>query len=269
MNQRIFKFFAITLIIGFITASHINFTSRVNAQEKIRPQPAIVDCHTSSPFDELNQVMQTRFLNWEKGFGYERLNPFEMTQLSSRHERRTLVAVKSNDIFSPESSEEAIAINSLKTQRMKLGVFLASRWAGFLLSPKSFEQKEKLEPGVVYLSQSPIVSVIKGPVVVTHADFLDSYPEITNKEFVAKVQMAVKAFESSDSFLFNADGWNIEARPVRATMESCVECHNSRFADMQYSLPDSNEKKLNVNKVKIGDTLGVLLYTYKENKASK
>jgi hypothetical protein len=61
------------------------------------------------------------------------------------------------------------------------------------------------------------------------------------------------------SHQFVQAGWNFAARPVRASEALCLRCHRGRGRASAF--PVADEKMV----LKIGDTIGVVLYGYRKN----
>jgi hypothetical protein len=60
---------------------------------------------------------------------------------------------------------------------------------------------------------------------------------------------ALRAFDQADATSFSTQGWNVVARPVRASSKACLGCHRL--------VPSGTP-------LQIGDALGVVLYAYQQ-----
>ena len=63
--------------------------------------------------------------------------------------------------------------------------------------------------------------------------------------------------------------WRVEARPVRASAESCIECHRRHSGFEIKTMPATGGAAVAAEKpkeadLKVGDPLGVLLYAYRK-----
>jgi hypothetical protein len=98
--------------------------------------------------------------------------------------------------------------------------------------------------------------LIQGPVLITaaQADDLPHPPQLWEYSHAA-----MTAFAAKDEFEFSQGGWQFIARPVRASDQSCLNCHlQDSTRIIGYQKPDEKEKRL-----KMGDPLGVILYAYR------
>ena len=231
MSQRILK---ITLLLSVIASAAIQFYTRfsaVKAQEK--PKPTIADCNTPNPIDALNEAVLKRFLETRRGFGYERVvvirNPNTPQHFAA---------------FRAENDEETLIVNDLKANRLNVNLFLAGR--------RIFENPEtRIAGNLAIIPDSPM----RGPLTVTEEGIDKSLPDASSEEFIKQTRKALKSFDKGNQYQFTSGKWKVDARPVRATENSCVQCHKARGAND----PEAQE-------LKIGDPLGVLLYVYKEKK---
>lgn len=92
-----------------------------------------------------------------------------------------------------------------------------------------------------------------GPILVTpltaHAPPRDAPLAAT---LMTDATRALRAFERVDATSVSAEGWNVAARPVRASSKACLGCHRL--------VPAGKVE----NTLRPGDTLGVVLYAYQE-----
>ena len=76
----------------------------------------------------------------------------------------------------------------------------------------------------------------------------------------APAQSAYAVFETSEGTDFMTQGWNVVARPVRASQEDCLDCH--RYIGLTWHGYSGITPK-------IGDTLGVAMYAYRRKVEKK
>ncbi len=73
----------------------------------------------------------------------------------------------------------------------------------------------------------------------------------------------------AERYGFKAAGWEVEARPVRASDESCLRCHKTDYRTV-HGVTEKGVSFYSVepkgNALKAGDPLGVLLYVYKKSR---
>jgi len=160
--------------------------------------------------------------------------------------------------FEPETKAEREAVSGLGRAGYKVALYLAGRGVLEPMPVRLRRAQTKFGSG---MTGEPF----SGPI------FLSS-PTITTVPSAASLwtetQNAMRAFErGSNRYGFVADKWQVEARPVRASAESCLRCHKTDYKYI-FSVNDRGEPFYNVepkgNTLKVGDTLGVLLYLYKE-----
>lgn len=190
------------------------------------------------PLEALDREIQKRFHD-VIGFGMARIAT----------ERR----------FEPETKAEREAVSGLGRAGYKVALYLAGR--GVLEPMPVSLRRANTSFGAGTIGQQPF----SGPI------FLSS-PAITRvpsaASLWAETQNALRSFEKgSNRYGFVADKWQVEARPVRASQQSCLRCHKTDYKYI-YSVDDRGKPFYNVepkgNVLKLGDTLGVLLYLYKE-----
>jgi hypothetical protein len=94
---------------------------------------------------------------------------------------------------------------------------------------------------------------LEGPIVVTPLSY-HAPPQNAPRTatLMADAATAFRAFDRIDQTSFSVEGWNVAARPVRASSKTCLGCH--RLAPAGKS----------ENALRMGDALGVVLYAYQE-----
>ena len=160
--------------------------------------------------------------------------------------------------FEPETKAEREAVSGLGRAGYKVALYLAGRG---VLEPMPV----RLRRAKTSFGAGMVGEPFSGPIFV-------SSPSITlvpsAASLWAETQNAMRAFEQGSNRYGFAEGkWQVEARPVRASAESCLRCHKTDYK-YTFSVNDRGEPFYNVepkgNVLKVGDTLGVLLYLYKE-----
>lgn len=179
----------------------------------------------------LDDCIQQRFLDVDKGFGYRRL-------------------VRPGDTphrFKPENAKELAVVDYLTRHKLDVVLYLAGR--GIIEpSPNSKEV------------DSIAAKVIKGPVRITPGDKqVAGLP--TLKQLWDHGQQAMHVFHGSDNYDFNLGEWKFVVRPVRASDQSCLKCHQPNGTSHIAMANRRQESK----SLQIGDPLGLLVYGYKKN----
>lgn len=200
-------------------------------------QAAQVVEYVHPPLEALDREIQKRFHD-VIGFGMARIAT----------ERR----------FEPETKAERDAVRGLGRAGYKVCLYLAGRGVMETLPARLKRAKTTFGDG---MTGEPF----SGPIFV-------SSPSIMRVPSAAALwagtQNAMSSFErGSNRYGFVAGKWQVEARPVRASEESCLRCHRTDYK-YTYSVTDKGVPFYNTepkgNVLKLGDTLGVLLYLYKE-----
>jgi len=208
------------------------------------------------PFAEmaaLDRVVQARFaVVPDKDFGIDRIG--------KRHE-----------VFVPQTAKEKAVIAALKKRGYEVVFYVAGR---------NYLRDVPGRLGWNFL-QGPIFITDKTPVKgqQTPYSFIDpngpsfqpnpvpaGLPEggklVEPSPLKASARKALESFETSEGMDFSMAGWQIAARPVRASQQACVDCHNRQLVgDKFYHWRNHLDFEL-------GDTIGVAMYAYRQ-KAKK
>jgi len=213
------------------------------AQEKsslaTRPQ-VLLGC---SSFDPLDDCIQTRFAQTNRGFGVERVfKPLHapISSLGYIHPRHVI------GLFVPENNREKEAIAEIEQSGLKMALYLASRR---VLGTMPDEDEDKTR----FLFHAPI----RGPVALTRNSQKIDWPE--DLSLWNQAQKAMLDFDSKKStpqYEFSVGDKDFIARPVRA-QESCLKCHTPQA----YRGIGSNNNDV-IRQLSVGDPIGVLLYAY-------
>lgn len=204
---------------------------------RARQLPPAVPARGPHPLDALDREVQRRF-HEVIGFGMARIAT----------ERR----------FEPETAAERAAVRDLKRAGYKVGLYLAGR-AVLEPSPEHLKRAKRT-------FGSPFPSHgFSGPVFLSPSG-INRVPSAA--ALWGDTQLALRAFAGgAERYGFRAGRWQVEARPVRASGESCLRCHKTDYRTV-YGV---TERGVSFSKVepkgdalKVGDPLGVLLYVYRK-----
>jgi hypothetical protein len=195
-----------------------------------RTQQAMPAEHFLDPF---NRVVQQRFHD-VIGFGMARMG--------------------SEPWFKPETPEEKEAVKGLARGGYQVGLFLAGR---------NMLQDVPLPYRVSYAKTgSGGQHIMSGPVIVADKRLKDLPDAATMWE---PTREALRQFaRGRERWAFQARGWSVEARPVRASDDKCLRCHAYReliFEERNGTVSSRNgEARYDL---KIGDPIGAVLYVYR------
>jgi hypothetical protein len=85
-----------------------------------------------------------------------------------------------------------------------------------------------------------------------------------------EARRALESFAAGgDRYGFSAGPWEVEARAVRASGESCLKCHSPDITVEYQTTPGgrlSTRSERKGAELKVGDPLGVLLYAYRKTR---
>ena len=157
--------------------------------------------------------------------------------------------------FVPKTLEEKDAVGGLKRAGYQLCIFLAGR--GVLQ-----DVPENRRVGHPQFGGSG-EHTISGPVFMKKNEQMRGLPAAF--EMWEPSRQAFQTFANGDTrYGFQVRGWKIEARPVRADEESCLRCHG-RDTRLTYRSDGSHLIEPNMGpSLRIGDTVGILLYVHKK-----
>jgi len=203
---------------------------------RANPTGASSNVNEAAELDVLDQVVQKRFHN-VIGFGMARIAT----------ERQ----------FIPESREEKEAVNQLKRADYEICFYLAGR--GIL---QDIKERDRVSHSHFGNSWGHTMS---GPVFLSDRK-LKALPDA--RVMWEPARQAFRNFsEGASRYSFEANGWQIEARPVRVSAESCLRCHGY---DTLITYPPeggtSYMKDKERNNLRVGDPVGILLYVHKQKK---
>lgn len=213
---------------AFAAAASFARAPRQHATRPAPPQP--------HPLDALDREVQKRF-HEVIGFGMARIAT----------ERR----------FRPESVEERAAVRELKRAGYEVGLYLAGR--AILDDAPERPRQAKTRFGSGMTGQAFSGPIFVGPGVrrlPTAASLWDG------------TRRALESFEAgAGRHEFVAGRWQVEARPVRASSESCLRCHATDYRQV-YGVTQTgvrfSKTEPKGNALRVGDPLGVLIYAYRK-----
>jgi hypothetical protein len=178
--------------------------------------------------EALDDCIQQRFLDIDKGFGFRRLvRPGETAHR-----------------FKPENAKELAVVSYLTGQKLEVVLYLAGRG---IVAPNLNSKDVDNVAG----------KLIKGPIRITPSDKpVANLP--TLRQLWDRGQEAMRVFQGSENYDFNLGEWKFIARPVRASDQSCLKCHQAGGPSYPIRLQGSTA-------LQIGEPLGLLVYGYKKN----
>ena len=145
--------------------------------------------------------------------------------------------------FHPANVDEQATVEDLEQKGYEVALFLAG---GQILQPSRGSSIR----GYLFIDPR---SDVQGPAFITR---LVKTGELPNPNaLLPDARAALTSFDSSNSYEAQHDGWTILMRPLRATKETCVQCHTRGAGGANASL-------------KIGDALGVVLYVFRPVQAA-
>lgn len=212
------------------------FAAAAFARAPQHQQHATRTAQNSHPLDALDREVQKRFHD-VIGFGMARIAT----------ERR----------FAPETKEERAAVRELKRAGYEVGLYLAGR--SVLDDAPERPRQAKTGFGSGMTGQAFSGPIFVGPGVSrlpTAASLWDG------------TRRALESFASgAGRHEFVAGRWQVEARPVRASSESCLRCHGTDYRQV-YGVTEKGVRFSTTepkgNALKVGDPLGVLVYAYRK-----
>lgn len=224
----------LSLIVLALLPGRSTATRQNPSQQEAREE---AECRLLSLLDD---SVQQRFKDIDKGFGY----------------RRIIAAGDTPHRFKPENPKELKAVDELRRARMEVFLYVAGR--GVL-----GKMPAETEPN----NNSRVR--IKGPASVTPmtGEFFTDHEDLPRAEQLwDEARAAMLAFHiSGDTYKFAIGKWKFSARPVFASEQSCVDCHKSRVTHKFLPSLGAPLQEVNSNTLRIGDPLGVVLYAYESH----
>ena len=193
------------------------------------------DCRLLTLLDE---SVQQRFKDIDKGFGYRRI-------------------IKPGDTphrFKPENPRELSAVAELRTARMEVFLYVAGR-SVLAKAPPDTDPK-------AYSRMR-----IKGPGAITPTDDYNDTNYLPRPEqLLDEARAAMLAFHmTGDTYKFAVGKWKFWARPVLASEQSCIDCHSARLTHGFLPSLGGGVQEISSLSLRIGDPLGMVLYAYQSH----
>jgi hypothetical protein len=171
---------------------------------------------TPDPDDlnQLNECIQRRFLA-RTTFGMGRILPNQFHGVRQ---------------FRPENAAEQAVVSRLEDKGFQVALYLAGR--GVLSAPT-------LDPAVARYRYA-----VQGPAYITRLKSAGELPAADG--LFEESRAALATFNTGQGYDIQKGAWTVALRPLRASNEACVQCHNASGA-----------------RVKMNDALGVVMYIYR------
>ena len=191
--------------------------------------------------EKFDKTIQLRFLT-EPFVGMARIAPRRPTGPSPRHVSG----------FSPQTHEEVAAVAGFEKEGWDVGIYLFGR----RVDPRTNTKKE---------TDYDIRYRLFNPAPVTSGLKRSSFRK--QKKLAEEVKRAFLEFQKMDGpnaneMKFEIGDWSYFARPVRASNQSCLQCHRD------YVITDKlADGKFVARPRKIGDVNGVLFYALRKREA--
>jgi hypothetical protein len=223
---RVLCLVVLSALIGVAFLHPSSSASPVRDDDDKEANEAYYDCLIA----ELHNLMQKRFKDTAKGFGYRRI----ATVGDSPHS------------FRPENEEEMRAIEQLRKASLEVTLYLSGRRV-LGARPEGDLWKRFAK------------NRIKGPLHIAGEQASEDL--FDRAELWHQSRKAMAAFKRSNHYDFSIGDWKFSARPVRALDQSCLKCHRQESANYLDLLTARSERKN--ESLKVGDPLGVILYGYR------
>jgi hypothetical protein len=205
----------------------------------------MIDSNTASTtpdvlIDDFDKVIQRRFLT-EPGFGAARLG--------SADGRPSGPNPGHMDSFRPNAAAELAAVTAFEKEGWDVGMYLFGR----RVQPRTNTKKE---------NDYDIRYRLFNPLPVTRGLKRSSFRK--QKKLANEAKRAFLEFQDPDSpnangMKFEFGEWSYIARPVRASSQSCLQCHKD------YVITDKlAEGKFVARPRRLGDVNGVLFYALRK-----
>jgi hypothetical protein len=95
---------------------------------------------------------------------------------------------------------------------------------------------------------------INNPILLTRDARIADLPKPL--ELWDRARQAMTAFSKTDQYDFSFGRWQMAVRPLRASQEACLKCHDQKAA-----MVEGQYKSVSRN-LKLGDPLGAVIYAY-------
>ncbi|WP_165073781.1 c-type heme family protein [Paludisphaera rhizosphaerae] len=163
---------------------------------------------------------------------------------------RWIMHVGSAETFAPTTDREAEVMAALQSRGGKVGFYLGSR----RLARPSMSQD-------VWEWNDGAIQSIEGPVEITPGTTNAPLPGARELQEIGR--KALEAFEHGDRCQTVLGRWTVDARAVRASEQSCLDCHRDRKDRVAMESKYLNRPlDFTILDPKLGDPLGVAFYVY-------
>jgi hypothetical protein len=232
---------------------HQRVFARTTGPGAPRPRPK------SSPIEYFHNQIRLRFYDLEViEFGIARIpkrretasavlgSLFDLTDPKSvikTHKRSSV------DYFRPLTPDEQAAEDALRKSGWQVGFYLGGRGLLKTAEMTRAEWEEREQRG-----GNRYQHTITGPMLLEGQGESRDFPPPW--ELWEHGRKALFASKWTDFYKSSQGRWTIEARPVRADRQDCVDCHGSGRA-----FPEAT-REANRSALQVGDALGVVLYVY-------
>ncbi len=235
MNQKKLKSFVVVALacISCLTAAGGSRAAGIGSRDS-REKPPLP---SREMIDRFDGAIQARFLKIPS-FGFSRIvsRPLHL-----------------GDHFEPLNQEEKDAVGQFRDERWKVGIYLFGR-TGILQTGKvnDFKVQYKLNPPV------PVTGF-------THSGDLVEPEKLTEQvgkafETLSQGQTVGTVLQGLERYEFTVGKRAYVATAVRAR-ESCLKCHQTQLTSRTESTPEG-EKRYFYRPCRVGDTIGVLVYSF-------
>jgi hypothetical protein len=234
MLSRSLKTTVLAFALLFAVAAFVGRAATQDVAQSVEPS---VDEHAIDPLD---RVVQQRFHD-VIGFG--------------------MVRVATERTFVPETKEEKTAVRGLKRAGYEVCLFLVGR--NIL---EEVPEKYRVSEPTFGSNNSHLMS---GPVLLSRQKLQELKGLPDARALWEPSREALRTFDggSAERYGFEASGWKVEARPVRASDESCLKCHGFT---MRLTVNQNGSMSIRRddfrNELQVGDPLGAMLYVYRKSR---
>jgi hypothetical protein len=191
-----------------------------------------IPAHDCSPVAELHHSIEQRFSAMDR-FGIRRviLSPYHLQH------------------FKPENETEKAVIADLEKNNWTVSFYLVGR---SVLEAKPDDVTRALweKQTLNFYARKPI----NNPILLTRDARIADLPKPL--ELWDRARQAMTAFSKTDQYDFSFGRWQMAVRPLRASQEACLKCHDQKAA-----MVEGQYKSVSRN-LKLGDPLGAVIYAY-------
>ena len=222
---------SLSAVFGVCFAAAVNLSATQRAATDVERASALI-----SAFDG---CIQGRFRDVDQSFGL----------------RRIIKPGATPHRFEPESTRELDVVQGLEAEGFRVVLYLTGRR---VLRPKNLK---------LPAPRDLMGAIIKGPVLITTRP---ARPRPVRAEAAPRAMLWDDSrrrddrVREADSFDFARADWNFFiARPVRASDAMCLQCHHEPVPGVDPA------RGIEVNALKIGDPMGVVIYGFKIKHSEK